>query len=326
MTPEHSAREETSSLDELTIPAAQTGIAVQRLGVTVQLCTADGHLPVVRRAALTVLREILDLAPGQFPWWMGGTDAKPRRIPEAGIERIFDSALPLIEQPDQLLSLSLVQRENPPRWQAEAMMLAEDPRRSWLSHVTFSAPPSFALSNPQDYVQLVARWAQALRPHYGTAGLALVDQAGMAHHRGGAALPWLHRYPGLDCAPFNLQPKPARYVAVNWLTVIGEPVIQALGGEEQIRSLLALASDTRGVEHPEILRYDGGMVIRASELPLLGDRSTADVPGPYRAVNAALRTARFEEYPQGPNIHLIDAPRTSDRRQATLNWVRRFDD
>lgn len=313
-------------LDELTIPAPRTGAALQRLGVTAQLYIADGHRPDPRRAALAVVRDIVELAPGRFPLWMGSEHNRPRQVREGTGEEMARSAEHVIDRRDQTLSIALLQRENPPRWQAETMMLAEEPRRSRLSRVTFSAPPSFALKDTERYVDLVARWAHATRPQYGTAGLALVDEAGMAHHRSGAALPWLERYPGLDCETFNLQPKPGRYVSVNWLTVVGDPVIDELGGGDAIRSRLALAAEERGIETPRILRYEGGIVIRASDLPLLGDRGKGDIPAPYRAVNAALREARFEDYPEGPNMHLIDAPRGADLRQATLDWIRRFDD
>jgi hypothetical protein len=315
-----------SDLDELTIAAPQKGTALQRLGVTAQFHLVDGHLPEARRSALAVLRGILHLAPDEFALWMGSDDDRPRRIRDGAFTDVQNATAPVVARADRLLSVALLQPDLPPRWQAEAMMLAADPRRSWLSRVVLSCPPLRALQDPDRYVRLIAGWAQDLQPQYGTAGLALVDEIGMAHQRGGAASPWLERYPGLDCAPFNVQQKPARYVTVNWLTVIGDSVVEALGGVDEVRTRLRASAEARDARGAQLLPYDGGVLIRASELPLLADPVTGGAPSAYRVVNDALRPARFEDYPEGPNIHLIDAPRATDRRRATLDWIRRFDD
>lgn len=313
-------------LDELTIPAPQTGRPLQRLAVTVQLQMPDGHRAETRRAALEVMTEVHGFARGAFSQWMSTDDSRPRRIRDAFPDDARRTLAPLIEDPRRMMSLALLQQDDPPRWQAETLLQEEEPRRSWLSYISVSMPPSAALGDADDCVDRMLRWATALRPQYGTAGLSLVDEIGMAHQRGGAAWEWRERYPGLDRAVFNVQPKPGRYQSVNWLTVLGDPVIDRLGGTDAVRRALDEAASARGVEPPTAMPYDGGVLIRAGRLPQLGDREKDDVPAAYRAVNAGLRPARFEDYPAGPGIHLIDAPRRLDRRRATLDWIRRFDD
>ncbi|MFZ2526746.1 MAG: type VI immunity family protein [Rhodococcus sp. (in: high G+C Gram-positive bacteria)] len=317
---------ELDALDQLTVPAPQTGKPLQRLAVTMQLYVAGGHRPEPRRASLAMMLEAYRLAPGKFQRWMGTDDDRPRHVHDACPGNIHDAIAPLIDRPDRLLSLALLECENPPHWQAWAMLPAENPRHMWLSYATVSVPPSSALRDADAYVERVLSWVALLRPQHGTAGFALVDEIGMAHHRRGAAWPWLHRYPGLDCDVFNVQPKPGCFQSVNWLTVLGEAVLATLGGRDTVRRRLHDAATELGATPPTVTAYDTGALIRASALPMLGDRARGDIPAAYRAVNAALRPARFENYPDGPNIHLIDAPRTYDLRQATLDWVRRFDD
>lgn len=205
-------------------------------------------------------------------------------------------------------------------------MLAHEPRKPWQSYVAVSMPPSAVLRDADEYVALILSWSAAVRPQQGTAGFALVDEIGMAHHRRGAAWQWWERYPGLDCAVFNVQLKPGRYQSVNWLTILGDTVINRLGGLESLQVRLHETAAERQTTPPTVHPYDGGVLIRACELPQLSDRGRGEVHPAYRAVNAALRPGRFEDYPEGPNIHLIDAPRTRNLRQATLDWVRRFDD
>ena len=317
-------------LDELTLPAPQTGTPLQRLGVTAQFAVPDGHRPQARRAALGIVLDAYSIAPDGFRRWMTTDDDRPRSIPASSPEA-FATAVevefaPVVDRPDALMSLAVFPDETPPRWQASATVLARDPRRAWLSTVVVSVPPSAALCDPGAYVGRVRDWAARLRPQYGTAGFALVDELGMAHHRSGAAWPWLQRYPGLDVEPFSLQPKPGRLVTVNWLTVLGDDVLDTLGGLRTVRERLDDAARARSVPPPQLVPYDGGALVQSARLPELGDRTTGDIPASLRAVNAAVRPARFDDHPEYPSVHLLDAPRRLDRRQATLEWCRRFDD
>lgn len=317
---------ELERLDELTIPAPETRQPLQRLGVMAQFLVPDGHLAQTRRAARTVILDADRRAAGAFELWMTTQDTRPRALRGPLSVDADPSLTDEVDQPDGWMSLALLQRDNPPRWLAEMMMQPDNPRKSWLSRIAVAAPPSIALADPDVYVETVRAWAALLRPQYGSAGFALVDEIGMAHMRSGAAWPWLQRYPGLDCATFNVQPKPDGFQSVGWVTILGDGIVTRLGGLEAIERSLAVAAADRDAPAGTVIPYIGGALIRAGRVPQLGDRTRGEVPAAYRAVNAALRPARFEDYPVGPNIHLIDAPRGLDRREATLHWVRRFDD
>ncbi|MGO1542874.1 MAG: hypothetical protein ACTHXA_00875 [Gulosibacter sp.] len=66
-----------AKLDELTIPAPQTGKPLQRLGVTAQFQLPDGHLSESRRAAIDVLLQSYEIAQGAFEQWMIAADNRP---------------------------------------------------------------------------------------------------------------------------------------------------------------------------------------------------------------------------------------------------------
>lgn len=256
---------------------------------------------------------------------MGPDDPRPRPTSDQFHSNVRELIATTSTRPDTL-GVALMQREDPPRWDAQMMVQEDNPRRNWLSYVTVSVPPSRVLTDADSYTQRIHSWASNLRPEFGTAGFALLDEPGMATHRRGAAWPWLQRYPGLDFSVFNLQPKPGRYLSINWLTLIGESVIATLGGIDTVLHRLRQEANDRNCDPPELRPYPGGALIRACPVPALGDRAAGDIPAAYRAVNAALRPARFEDYPASPNHHLVDAPRSMDRRQATLDWIRRFDE
>lgn len=320
---------ELHDLDELTVPAPQTGAPIQRLGVTAQFSLPEGHNIRARGAARDIILDAFALAPHGFRRWMATDDEHSRPIPDtpAAFRTAVEAELAaFVDTPEKLMSLAIFPDGAAPRWQASATMLGHDPRRSWLSTVVVSMPPSTVIQDTDAYVHRVHDWAARLRPQYGTAGFALVDELGMAHHRFGAAWPWLQRYPGLDVEPFTMQPKPGLLVTVNWLTVLGDDVLKTLGGPTSVRQRLQDAALARGVAPANLLPYDGGLLIVSGPLSGFGDRTTNDIPASLRAVNAALRPARFEDYPERPGVHLLDAPRHLNRQQATLEWIRRFDD
>lgn len=113
-----------AQLDALTIPAPQTGRPVQRLGVAAQFCFPGGHRPAAREATVEVVLDAYGIAPAEFAQWMGPGDERPRTIGQSLSSDLRLAVDPYIDRSDELLSLALLQRDNPPGWQAEAMLRA----------------------------------------------------------------------------------------------------------------------------------------------------------------------------------------------------------
>ena len=73
--------------------------------------------------------------------------------------------------------------------------------------------------------------------------------------------------------------------------------------------------------HCPVHRYPGGVVIQAGPVPVLGPENDGKGLDSYRAVSAALRPLRFEDY----RVGLLPVPKPYDSLAETLQWIRRFD-
>ena len=103
----------------------------------------------------------------------------------------------------------------------------------------------------------------------------------------------------------------------NWLTILGNENVELLGGVAPIGE--QLRSDVNLIEIK-----DGGLILRASKLPALGDLRTGGIPEGYRDVARLMRPIRYEGYEFG----VIKLPFATDRAgdlTETLKWIRRFD-
>lgn len=101
--------------------------------------------------------------------------------------------------------------------------------------------------------------------------------------------------------------------ASNWLTVLGEPILEELGGIEAARR--ALEPDCT------LYPYPGGLLIQAGPLPQLGDTHRGLIPERYRKVAQFTRTVRFEAYRS--SLFRVFEPMVG--REEAVKWVRRFD-
>jgi hypothetical protein len=192
-----------------------------------------------------------------------------------------------------------------------------------ISVLEFSTPLMWdAPGGYRRQIDRTLRAAARLRPLHGLAGFGLqVDRINASTTDEAAGLPALARFPGLHCSldrPFAAEISVRRTVAdrlfsVNWLTVVGDPMLVEIGGAQALADRLGPSCPVHG--------YDGGVVVQAGAHPQTGNAQTGDVPDDYRRVNAALRPLRFEDYRVG--IQPVEPP--LDPRDATLRWVRRFD-
>ncbi|WP_102225769.1 type VI immunity family protein [Acidimangrovimonas sediminis] len=170
--------------------------------------------------------------------------------------------------------------------------------------------------------QRVLSAAATLRPLHGLAGLGVqFDRMMDSASDHAASIPIVKRFPGIHCgmdtqfgSEIGLRrPRADRYFSVNWLTVLCDDMLAEVGGAG------ALAA-TLGPDLP-VHRYDGGAVLQAGPYPQPGDVNRGLIPAEYRAVSAATRALRFEEYKLG--VLTVEPP--LDGLDETLAWIRRFD-
>ena len=166
--------------------------------------------------------------------------------------------------------------------------------------------------------ECVLAWATRLKPAHGQAGFSVILEVGSI-----SGQPYtyatLQRHPGLDIhapVPFVMETKGIfnRIKCVNWLTVLGEPILEELGGIEAARR--ALEPDCT------LYPYPGGLLIQAGPLPQLGDTHRGLIPERYRKVAQFTRTVRFEAYSQSG---LFGVFKPLEERDEVLKWITRFD-
>ena len=163
----------------------------------------------------------------------------------------------------------------------------------------------------------VLRWCEICRPAHGSAGYALIFASGMQKNSV-YALQAMKRFPGLDFQDAGAFSSLARDVhhrikCANWLTILGNALIEQLGG------LFALGQAL----HPfcSLHAYSGGAVIQAGASPSMCDRHHEGIPAAYRSVARLTRRVRFDAYPRS----LFQVPAALDGLRENQAWMARFD-
>ena len=165
----------------------------------------------------------------------------------------------------------------------------------------------------------VLDWAELLRPAHGSAGFTVIMELGVSII---SAAPYayatLQQYPGLDIqVPVSFIGKTQgvfnRIKCVNWLTILGDAILEELGGISIVRRAL----------EPEctLHSYSGGIIVQAGSTPRLGDAQRGHIPEQYRKVAQFTKPVRFMDYESA--LFRVFGPMSG--REETEKWVKRFD-
>jgi hypothetical protein len=206
----------------------------------------------------------------------------------------------------------------------ESVLFAEAEGENELSFYTASIPVSDGNGGLHFDVwrDCMLTWAKRLRPAHGLAGLTVVMRD--TTNDGPYIHPALERYIGLDvqvALDFTMETKSVhnRIKCVNWLTVLGDAILEELGGLGGL-GVLKSALKPECTLHP----YPGGVMIQAGEAPRLAD---VEVPGsselliPYRKVAAITKPVRFMDY----RSYLFRVEKPLVGKEEAKKWVSRFD-
>jgi hypothetical protein len=123
---------------------------------------------------------------------------------------------------------------------------------------------------------------------------------------------WSRRYWGVEVVDLDVTVDYMRtaYKAVNWITIIGDPLAQAHSDALQRAKLAAHAFEVRS----------GGTLLTTGPVPLLGDRHRGRLTG-YEAVALALQPMQVQDHaPFG------DGTLSRWTEENTNAWLRRFTD
>jgi hypothetical protein len=200
-----------------------------------------------------------------------------------------------------------------------ARALIGEPRRTpRLHYFSFSLPLAWVAAHaPGAVVELVVSVSSILRPEHGYAGLAVIpwvmereQSAPMA-----TVAAFVKRFRGLDLDFPYAQKNHLSYQktikGINWLTVLGDAMVERLQGQASLAAAL-------GPDIP-IHAYPGGMVIEAGPKPQFGDVNRAERMPYYQRVSLALKPIRTT------NISQL-LPLYGFHNAETAEWLARFDE
>ena len=174
-------------------------------------------------------------------------------------------------------------------------------------------PVEMVLADPERIVAFAQTALSTFPLHAGYAGLA-IHAAGDPYQGDYSALwPVLVRHPGLsygDHAVFS-SAVPEGVVAVNWLTFIGSKYVGALGGLDGLSR-----STGAGIELAPL--GEGGALLRAGDVPVVGDINRGDWPDAYARVGRLLAPVRISDET------FAQLPFWGFDEEAQLAWLTRF--
>jgi len=317
------------SLDNLTIPHPSGRLSITRIGLRASIKFQNGHTPEKRQACLRVMRSFYEAFKDHITHWL------PPDPAQQSLLRVEPDQFPIPDSPEAVFDadenfdvelfgfLKAQKKREPCLYQAGVLCMPQDESRK-NSYFEANIPLSWAVAHTFDSVrELVRTWSSILEAVHGTTGISLLFNDPNEYLRYSFFL--LKKFPGIDYedpSQFNLQVnsarsggiKPFKIRTVSWLTILGTPIVEELGGRQLIAAEL-------GPSCP-IFDYSGGIVIQAMPVPQLGSMEDGLIPEGYKKVAKVTKPVRFEAYHRGIFENL---PTPLDNMQETLSWLRRFD-
>ncbi|MDR1794488.1 MAG: DUF3396 domain-containing protein [Erysipelotrichaceae bacterium] len=165
---------------------------------------------------------------------------------------------------------------------------------------------------------LILHYASILKPSHGSAGLTTIMDPTSIYRDAPYVYSTLQHYLGLDFQTpikFSIATRNLfnRLKSINWITVLGDKIVNELGGIDIIRKNLASECQT--------IPYSGGVIIQAGELPQLFDTTIEGVSTAYRSVANLTKPVRFVDY-KWPLFKVFE-PLVGV--EETMKWISRFD-
>lgn len=308
-----------TKLDQTRITLRDGGKTVMTFGLGLSLVLRGGEKAETRAAVLDVMEGYAAWAGDRVTRYLRPTAKRWSRLGPGGVRAAYGAELATQDTGRDDFAPLLLGQEDVSNIGFFAMLKnAQSAARYPNSTVFARFPAATARSDSEALIATAIDWCNRLRPMQGTLGLAPMFEAGMDRTYPAVLWPYLCRFVGLDYTwTYSMALGHAQRIkGVNWLTILDDALVAELGGRDRLATALAPAAT--------VVRWDGGILIRAGAEPQLGDRDTGLWPEAYIAVNHVLRPIRYEDYP-ARRFALIDVPPPLDPLEETLNWVRRFD-
>jgi hypothetical protein len=271
------------------VPTDDEGRPLLDFAFYVTLFFENGHLPERRRAAYELLEDYWRRAGDRVRW-----TTNVRTFEWEPVSAQNAPAAWLAQQPEEPWKWNVCYHGGDAFDVASAVRFdalgIPYPERQ-LSYVDAMLPATWFAEHPEDDpVALVLRWAAALRPLHGTAGLAIATP--LDSKRQGAVARRVRavaeRLPGLevDYALSHSLYLQRGIKSANWLTCLDDALLDRLGGADALRA--ALPAGLR------LLGYPGGAVLQAGSQPLAADEERGGSLEPYRQAARLLRPVQAD--------------------------------
>ncbi len=310
-----------------------SGKVKSRVGLMFSLYFAEPWTRAARQGLLDVLTEYLKEFGRDATHYQYAGQKRLRKYTWPGLPPGYDEAIDATEH-DRVHMF--VQCRNPDSSDDPTDTLymgmgdPVDDIRTRSSGVKFYLPIKW-LEEPDYVAGFVTRCAGYVHAIHGSGGLGALSSPGLELSTKAYWLPWLQAYPALEYdssgsylarvsgvpdAELDSAWRLAR--ASNWLTIVGNDLVACVGGRQAIEDQL--------IPGMKLYDYAGGVIIRASERPVLGNAANGGIPDGYRVAARIIKPVRFEGYGYGV---IQSPPGYADGKEAgvrlTLDWLRRFD-
>ena len=291
------------------------GQMLARISLLLTLYFDDGFSVAVRRRIGQCLQLFRSLC-GAHLGWVVQPDAETWQAIDPGSVAAFEAWLET-GVPDYSWATSWRSGRTPlEAGEFQFNVLAKDGTLPALNFLQLVLPMHWLDTRLGTFPRLALRFAEIMQPYHGYGGYGFGEPSDLALRD--AAQPDIHamaqRFPGVEVdRPVRHLPYLAVGIkGVNWLTVLGQHWVAAIGGEAHLRSLL----DERFLFH----RYDDGLIIQAGPAPQLGDVNQYLWPDAYTALSRVLRPIRISKHGSFDNYgeHRFTA-------ETTLEWLGRLD-
>ncbi|MEO5730961.1 MAG: type VI immunity family protein, partial [Byssovorax sp.] len=183
----------------------------------------------------------------------------------------------------------------------------------------FYLPLTWFEDHPGTFQDLVLSFAEQLRPLSGYAGIGVQEilDIGAREAFQSTVKQIADRFPGLEVENFGISTihTGKGIKGVNWLTLLGDPWVQTIGGLDYLRIRLG--------EDFKLSPYEGGLMIQAGPKPQIGDAAADRWPKHYVTLAKVLKAIQIKEhYPF--HFGAQGGPPRMDYA-ASKAWIFRFD-
>jgi hypothetical protein len=194
--------------------------------------------------------------------------------------------------------------------------IGPDSIRKYLGIFHVSFPLHWFRGRSETFPEYLRGLSERLKPISGSGGVGILESVGVERRHYQAVVRTLaERFPGFEVEAQHVSVHHLKegIKGVNWLTVLSDRWVEALGGLDWLRARLDESIFP-------FYRYDGGLVIQAGPKPVIGDVKAGRWPTHYVTLAKVLKPIQIKDhYP----MHFGGVGGLE--RDATLAWLFRFD-